>query len=79
MRTEVGKWGNSLAVRLPKAVAEELGLTAGTPVELILRDGTIVIARRSPRYELTDLLASVHAKNLHEAFDTQDARGREAW
>lgn len=35
---QVAKWGNSLAVRLPKAVVEALGLKAGDEIEIIIAD-----------------------------------------
>lgn len=63
MKAKIAKWGNSLAVRLPKPVAEELGLTPGREVEL-QRDGTRLTletaSRRAiPRYRLEDLLAKI--------------------
>jgi antitoxin MazE len=35
---QVAKWGNSLAVRLPKAVVEALGLKAGDDIEIVVAD-----------------------------------------
>ncbi len=63
MKIKVAKWGNSLAVRLPKPVADDLGLTPGCEVELH-RDGsrlTMETANRRaiPRYRLEDLLAQI--------------------
>jgi antitoxin MazE len=63
MKAKIAKWGNSLAVRLPKALAEDLGLKAGGKVELS-RDGTRLTieaapARKVPHYRLEDLLAQI--------------------
>lgn len=61
MKAKIAKWGNSLAVRLPKLVAEDLGLTPGREVEL-RRDGsrlTLETRRGVPRYRLEDLLARI--------------------
>src|SRR5205085_12563319 len=63
MKVTIAKWGNSLGLRLPKQLAEELGLAAGAQVELG-RDGTKLVAetslaRQIPRYRLEDLLAEI--------------------
>lgn len=63
MRAKVAKWGNSLAVRLPKPLAEDLGLVAGREVEF-RQDGTrltmeTATKRKMPRYRLEDLLARI--------------------
>lgn len=80
MKTRVQKWGNSLALRLPKRLAEEIGITRESDVELTVRDGTIVIApERTPRYELDQLLAEVTPDNLHRETDTGRAVGGEEW
>ena len=61
MLTKVQKWGNSRAVRIPKAIAEEAGLDFGHAVEMRLVDGEIRIkrSRKRKRYDLDELLASV--------------------
>ena len=60
MKTAVQRWGNSLAVRIPRAFAQETRMGNGTEVELRLRSGTLVITRvRKNRYRLSDLLAQV--------------------
>lgn len=80
MQTRVGKWGNSLALRIPSSFASEAGLSQDSPVELKLEKGRIVIvplAGDEPR--LADLLAAVTPDNLHGEVDTGDAVGREVW
>ena len=42
MQTKVQKWGNSLGVRIPRGLAEEVGLGAGTEVSLTAKDGELV-------------------------------------
>ena len=60
MMTKVQKWGNSLAVRIPKALAEEAGREQGKPVDLRYEDGEVRIRTRGRRrYVLDELLASV--------------------
>jgi antitoxin MazE len=80
MLTRVQKWGNSLAVRIPKAFAEELGLKGNAVVEISLRDGQLVLKAVSPRrWTLEDLLAEVTTENIHAEIDSGESVGREAW
>ena len=80
MATRVLKWGNSLAVRIPKPFATELGLYDEAPVTLRVSEGALVIAPVSPRaYRLDDLLAEVRRSNIHGQVDSGQPRGRELW
>jgi antitoxin MazE len=80
MQTKVQKWGNSLGVRIPRGLAEEVGLGAGTEVSLSARDGELVLKPSVPsRLRLADLLADVTIENLHTSIDTGDAVGAEAF
>ena len=80
MKTQIQKWGNSLAVRIPKAFAVDLGLAQNSAVELALEDGSIVV-RPSPRtqYQLSDLLERVTENNLHNEEGFGEAVGSEEW
>ena len=51
----VGRWGKSLAVRLPGEIVKETGLTDGERVEIEARDGDIVIRRAAPSFTLEQL------------------------
>ena len=78
MQTRVQKWGNSLGVRIPRGLAEEVGLGAGTEVSLSAKDGELVVRPAVPaRLSLGDLLAGVTESNLHSAVDTGSAVGAE--
>ncbi|MBA7623970.1 Antitoxin MazE [subsurface metagenome] len=80
MRTRVQKWGNSLALRIPKSFAAEVGLQKETSVELSLADGKLVITPvAKPNLTLKQLLAKVTKDNLHHEIDTGPAIGNEAW
>jgi antitoxin MazE len=82
MRTSVQKWGNSLGIRIPKIVAEEAALQAGSVVELF-RDADAIVVRlvrnRKPRYRLEELARKINAKNRHAEVTSGRPRGREAW
>lgn len=80
MRTKVQRWGNSLAVRIPKAFAEDLGLQEGNPVEIGVVEGDLVVSPPPSRpFTLARLLAEVTEDNLHHEVDTGPAVGAEVW
>ncbi|MGD9874852.1 MAG: AbrB/MazE/SpoVT family DNA-binding domain-containing protein [Kiritimatiellia bacterium] len=80
MQTKIQKWGNSLAVRIPKAFVKETQLAYGSPVDLAVDDGRIVInPHPEPHYSLDDLLTGVTKRNLHSEVETGAAVGREVW
>jgi antitoxin MazE len=80
MRTKVQKWGNSLAVRIPKPFAEEVGLEENSAVEVSLEEGRLVIARPAViSVSLKELLEGVTPENLHQEIDAGPAVGDEAW
>ncbi|MEI6971736.1 MAG: AbrB/MazE/SpoVT family DNA-binding domain-containing protein [bacterium] len=80
MQTTIRKWGNSLAVRIPKAFVKEASVAYGTQVNLSVDDGKIVIDPHvEPEYRLDDLLKGVTRRNLHTEVDTGEAVGREVW
>lgn len=78
MQTRVQKWGNSLGLRIPRGLAEQLGLGAGSEVSLSARDGDLLVRPALPaRLNLEDLLAEVTPANLHSSVDTGEAVGQE--
>lgn len=71
MQTTIQKWGNSLAVRIPKAFVREAHVTCGTRVDLSVNDGKIVIdPHTEPKYNLDELLRGVTKRNLHAEVST---------
>jgi len=80
MKTRVQKWGNSLALRIPKSFAEEAGLHADAAVELSLGKGRLVIKPITPQpLTLDRLLRDITDENLPSEWDTGPAVGKEAW
>jgi antitoxin MazE len=57
MRVKLAKWGNSVAVRIPKDIVEEAGLIEGQELDVETRGGTVQFTPLSKRYTLQDLLA----------------------
>ncbi|MFO0697847.1 MAG: AbrB/MazE/SpoVT family DNA-binding domain-containing protein [Nitrospira sp.] len=79
MKTTAQKWGNSLAIRVPKRVAEEAGLREKDPVEIEVRKGTLVVRPHLRRvYRLDELLKRITSHNVHEEVDFGGPVGREA-
>ncbi len=77
LRAYVTKWGNSLGVRIPASMAEEVQIENGTPVEIEVRDEMIVIRRQ--KFNLKELLAQITPENVHEEVSPGDPVGKEAW
>lgn len=80
MKTRVQKWGNSLALRIPKSFAAEAGLHADAAVELSLVEGTLVVQPITQQtLTLDQLLRCVTDENVPSEWDTGSAVGREVW
>jgi antitoxin MazE len=79
VRTRVQKWGNSLAVRIPKPFAEGAGLRPSSEVEVSLEKGEVRLSPVRPGWKLRQLLSGVTKRNLHTEVDSGSAVGREAW
>ena len=80
MKVQIQKWGNSLALRIPKSFAIESKVKQGSVVEVSLEQGKIVVAPiTEPEFTLEDLLTKVTKRNLHQETDTGSALGKEVW
>lgn len=77
MQVSVARWGNSLGLRIPKDIAEQAGLRAGSRVEVAAENGRVVIVPAQPRYVLADLLEDMTPEVMREAFDWGPDVGRE--
>ena len=78
--TNIKKWGNSLAVRIPKHVAEELHIDQHTEVDLQVAEGELHIKPKAvPHYSLDDLLPQISADNTHREIETGTPQGNEVW
>jgi antitoxin MazE len=81
VKTRVQRWGNSLGLRIPKALAEEAAIANGSIVEVRAdeKGRLIVEVVLDASYTLDELLAGVTDENLHREVGTGARRGREAW
>jgi antitoxin MazE len=80
MESHVRKWGNSLALRIPKSFAAEAGLTENLPVDLSIQEGRLIVQPREEKpLSLESLLAEITEENLHSEWETGSAVGKELW
>ena len=80
MEIQVQKWGNSLAIRIPKSFALETEIENGSFVDLLMSEGKLIATPiKKKKYALAELLKSINDENIHDEIDTDDATGREIW
>ena len=80
MQVRVQKWGNSLAVRIPKPLAEDAEVKEGTVLNLAVSEGKVVATPvERKKLSLKQLLAKVTRNNLHAEVDFGRSVGRETW
>ena len=79
MNAQVGKWGNSLAVRIPGAYARELGLAEGAELDLTCVDGGLLLRPRKREYRLEELLEQITPESIHCETDWGSGVGGESW
>jgi len=79
MKTTVQRFGRGLGIRIPNAIAERLGLRAGTTVDLEVSRGALRVVRRPPKgkFQLSELLAQMKPGKRHREFDRGAPVGKE--
>jgi antitoxin MazE len=79
MDSKIQRWGNSLAVRIPKAFAEQAGLEEDANVDISLEGRSIVVRARKKKLKLEDLLKGVTKANTPKPIDWGPPVGKEVW
>ena len=80
MDATVQKWGNSLALRIPRSVAKDVSLRQGSVVELAVVEGEVVLRpKKARKASLVRMLRDVTKENRHSEADWGDAAGKEVW
>ncbi len=69
MTSRITKWGNNLALRIPKSIALQARISEGDPVELSADDGIIIICRHPRTYSLQELVNAITPRNRHDEID----------
>ena len=79
MHGQIGKWGNSLAIRIPGPIAREIELREGKDVDIAVADGRMVITPLEKRYSYTldELLAGFTDENIHAEIEIGGPVGAE--
>jgi antitoxin MazE len=75
----VSRWGNSLAVRIPRTMADQARIEEGQEVELTVVRGCLTIRPRARTYTLDELLEQVTPENRHDEIDWGKPEGGEVW
>lgn len=76
-RSHVTRWGSSLAVRIPKPIAEQWGVHEGSAIEIVASGDEVVLRKR--RYDLADLVARMRPEHQHPEHDWGGPQGEEVW
>jgi antitoxin MazE len=78
MKITVAKWGNDLAVRLPRDVTEEIHLSEGSPVDIKVEGDALVLRPIHTRYALKDLLVGITPEAMRAAWKQGPKKGHES-
>ncbi len=73
----IARWGGSLAIRIPKPIAEQWGVREGSAIEMFSEGGRVVLQREE--YDLEALLAQINSDNIHPEQEFGASRGNEEW
>ena len=82
MNTTIQKWGNSYAVRLPKAILRRFKLKPGRVVRVQeSRSGQElrIVPMAEDAANLSTLVSRITDKNKHDAYDWGEPVGKEVW
>ena len=80
MHLKIQNWGNSLALRIPKAFVAEAHIHDGSVIDLTFRDGELLIVPVEKRiFRLSDLLKQIEESNLHSEIAIGEPVGAESW
>jgi antitoxin MazE len=75
--SRIVKWGNSLAVRIPKPLAEEAGVREGDSIVIEATEGVINLRPKQRVPTLSELVAQITPDNHYEEIRTGPERGKE--
>ena len=79
MKTRLAKWGNSLALRIPRSVAAAAEVAEGLDVDVTFEGGAIVVRPDARRYSLEELVEGITAENTPRDIQWGSPVGEEVW
>ena len=77
MKTQMVKWGNSLAVRIPKPVVEEARLKEGDALEIEAAEGRVELRRATKIPTLAQLVSQITPENRYAEISVGAEVGKE--
>ena len=79
MKATIQKWGNSLAIRIPKNITKDSRVSEGSNIDIMVENGKIILSPSPKEYSLKELLKKVTNENIHSEISTGDYIGGEIW
>jgi antitoxin MazE len=79
MKATIQKWGNSLAIRIPKNITKDTKVSEGSNIDIMIENGKIVLSPIKKEYSLKELLKNITIENIHSEISTGDQTGGEIW
>jgi antitoxin MazE len=79
VKTQIVGWGNSQAIRIPRAMLDALQISEGDEVELMVEDGRLTVRPVTPKLTLESLVAQITPENCHKELDWGKPVGNEVW
>ena len=79
MKATIQKWGNSLAIRIPKNITKDSRVSEGSNIDIMVENGIIILSPSPKEYSLKELLKNVTNENIHSEISTGDYIGGEIW
>jgi antitoxin MazE len=77
MLVRISKWGNSLGLRLPRSLADQIGVGAGAKVEILAEGDRLVVQAAKTRRTIEDMIVNMTPQSMSDAFDWGEDVGRE--
>jgi len=79
MKATVQKWGNSLAIRIPKNITKDTRVSEGSSIDIMIENGKIILSPGKKEYFLKELIKKITIENIHSEISTGDQTGGEIW
>lgn len=79
MVTSIQRWGNSLAIRIPKAFAAQAQLSENCDVDISLEGDRIVVTPARREWKLDKLIQEITPSNIHKEIEWGEKTGKETW
>ena len=76
---KVSVWGNSLGIRLPQAIIQQVGWQEGAMVTISVRDAQVILSPTKPSYSLDELLQGATSQEQHDELEWGKSVGEETW